>query len=457
MQLSLNQNAIPMNMSTVLETMPSAVEITDLKGAEFDEVLTPDALRFIENLHNKFEDRRQALLRARKHRQADLDKGIFPEFNPESAYIRTSRWQVAPVKDELNDRRIELVGSVDVSSVIQGLNSEANIFVADFEDYTSPTWDNLMNGQRNLMKAIRGTLSRDTDEGKLSLQPSTTAIFVRPRGLHLEEKHVLINDRPVSASLVDFGLFFFHNAARLIDKGSAPYFYLPKIESHNEARWWNQVFMFSQYHLGIPQGTIKASILIENILAAFEMHEILYEIRDHSAGLSCGKWDYIFSFIRKFRKYTSLVLPDRSQLSMKSPFLNAFQRLLIDTCHRRNTVAIGSSSSLIVVEGEEKQNKMAMEGLRKEKRQEILAGHDGTWLSNPMVINEVMEEFEMHMEGVDQKHVQFEEFQIQAEDMMTLPLGKITEAGITKKHHHLAPVLERMVCRQRSTTLISAA
>ena len=315
-------------------TMPS----TEVEA----QILTPKAQEFLTQLARKFEEGRQVLLEHRRIRQQEIDAGRLPDFLPETANIRESDWTVAPIPRDLLDRRVEITGPVDRKMIINALNSSASVFMADFEDSNSPTWQNNLEGQANLRDAVRGTISYVSPEGKLyELNSQVATLMVRPRGWHLNERHFQVDGKSISGSLFDFGLYFFHNAAELIRKGTGPYFYLPKMESHLEARLWNDVFCFAQDNLGIPRGTIRATVLIETILAAFEMDEILYELRDHSAGLNCGRWDYIFSFIKKFRNRPDFVLPDRSILTMDKHFLKSYVELLIHTCHRRGIHAMG--------------------------------------------------------------------------------------------------------------------
>ncbi len=320
------------------------------------------------------------MLDRRAARQAAIDAGRLPDFLPETAEVRASEWQVAPIPADLMDRRVEITGPVERKMVINALNSGANVFMADFEDSNSPTWANTIEGQINMRDAIAGTISYVNPQGKqYALNAKTAVLLVRPRGWHLVEKHVTVDGQPVSGSLFDFGLYFFHNAKTLLAKGSGPYFYLPKMQSHLEARLWNDVFVFAQEYTGVPQGSIRATVLIETILAAFEMDEILYELRDHSAGLNCGRWDYIFSFIKAFKNHPKFVMPNRAQVTMTSHFLNSYVQLLIQTCHRRGIHAMGGMAAQIPIKNNPEANAAAIEKVRQDKLREVTAGHDGTW------------------------------------------------------------------------------
>ncbi|HEY1215848.1 MAG TPA: malate synthase A, partial [Bryobacteraceae bacterium] len=321
--------------------------------AEHEQILSPDALAFVVALHRQFNAQRLALLERRAQRQETIDAGALPDFLPETADVRAGTWTVAPIPADLQDRRVEITGPVDRKMIINALNSGANVFMADLEDSNSPTWLNNLAGQTNLRDAVRESIQFVSPEGKqYALEQNPAVLFVRPRGWHLTEKHVLIDGRPASGSLFDFGLFFFHNAAALLAKGSGPYFYLPKLQSHLEARLWNDVFLFAQEYVGIPRGSIRATVLIETILAAFEMDEILYELREHSAGLNCGRWDYIFSFIKVFRNHPQFQVPDRAQVTMERHFLKSYVELLIKTCHRRGIHAMGGMAAQIPIKGD---------------------------------------------------------------------------------------------------------
>jgi malate synthase len=393
-------------------------------------ILTSEAASFLEGLSRNFEERRQQLLALRSERQQEIDGGAMPRFLPQSAWIRESDWVAAPIPADLRDRRVEITGPVDRKMIINALNSGANVFMADFEDSNSPTWRNNLDGQFNLRDAVNGTIDYVSPEGKrYELGQRTAVLMVRPRGWHLDEKHFLVDGRPISGSLFDFGLFFFHNAKALMAKGSGPYFYLPKMESHLEARLWNDVFLFAQRELGIPRGTIRATVLIETILAAFEMDEIVYELREHSAGLNCGRWDYIFSFIKKFRNRPGFVLPNRAQVTMERHFLSSYVSLLIETCHRRGVHAMGGMAAQIPIKNDPAANEQALEKVRQDKLREVRAGHDGTWVAHPGLVPVAKAIFDAHMAGQNQLQHR-PRTQVTAADLLAVPDGEITEAGL---------------------------
>jgi malate synthase len=382
-------------------------------------------------LARTFEQRRQDLLGRRKIVQQDLDHGKMPEFLPETRSIRMAEWRVAPIPRDLQDRRVEITGPVDRKMIINALNSGASVFMADFEDSNSPTWQNNIEGQQNLRDAVRGTISYTSPEGKsYSLNEKRATLFVRPRGWHLDEKHYEVDGKPISASLFDFGLFFFHNAKEQLSRGTGPYFYLPKIENHLEARLWNDVFNFAQDELGIPRTSIRATVLIETILAAFEMDEILYELRDHSAGLNCGRWDYIFSFIKKFRNGPDFVLPNRSEVTMERHFLSSYVNLLIQTCHRRGIHAMGGMAAQIPIRNDEQANEIALEKVRQDKLREVKAGHDGTWVAHPGLVPIAKDIFDQYMPEPNQIAKKYAGPQVSAKDLLTVPAGTITEKGL---------------------------
>jgi malate synthase len=335
-------------MATTSMKFADGVELLGAVNPAYSEILTPEAMSFLANLARRFEGTRQERLAARVKRQAEIDAGALPDFPAETAEIRAKEWTVAPIPKDLEDRRVEITGPVDRKMVINALNSGANVFMADFEDSNSPTWQNNIEGHINLRDAINGTIGFTSPEGKrYELAPKIATLLVRPRGWHLSEKHCLVDGKPISGSLFDFGLFFFHNAKSLVAKGTGPYFYLPKMESYLEARLWNDVFVFSQDHVGVPQGTVRATVLIETILGAFQMDEILYELRNHSSGLNCGRWDYIFSYIKKFRQRSDFLVPNRALVTMDRHFLNSYVQLLIKTCHRRGIHAMGGMAAQI--------------------------------------------------------------------------------------------------------------
>src|ERR1700686_1056697 len=395
-------------------------------------ILTPEAQVFLSKLAAAFEPRGQELLARRRTVQQDIDNGKLPDFLPETAGIRQSDWKVAPIPKDLRDRRVEITGPADRKMIINALNSGANVFMADFEDSNSPTWNNNIEGQHNLRDAVRGTIRYESPEGKrYQVGPNPATLFVRPRGWHLDEKHFLVDGKPISASLFDFGLFFFHNAAALLGKGTGPYFYLPKMESHLEARLWNDVFCFAQDELGVPRGSIRATVLIETILAAFEMDEILYELRDHSAGLNCGRWDYIFSFIKKFRAHPEFVLPDRSEVTMETHFLSSYVDLLIQICHRRGIHAMGGMAAQIPIRNDKAANDQALEKVRRDKLREVKAGHDGTWVAHPGLVGVAKQVFDQYMPEPNQisSHKSTGRA-VSAKDLIEVPKGNITDQGL---------------------------
>ncbi|BAS26886.1 malate synthase A [Limnochorda pilosa] len=413
------------------------LEGIDVRGpveGPFKEILTPDALAFVAGLHREFNPRREELLRRRAGRQARFDAGELPDFLPETRSVREGDWKVAPIPPALQDRRVEITGPVDRKMMINALNSGAKVFMADFEDAHSPTWANTLQGHVNLIDAIERTIAFTSPEGKqYRLNEEVAVLLVRPRGWHLVEKHVLVDGSPISASLFDFGLHLFHNARRLMDRGSGPYFYLPKLESHLEARLWNDVFNASQDRLGIPRGTIRATVLIETILAAFEMEEILYELRDHSAGLNAGRWDYIFSVIKKFRNRPDFLLPDRAQVTMTVPFMRAYTELLVKTCHRRGIHAIGGMAAFIPSRRDPEVNERALAGVRDDKLREAGDGFDGTWVAHPDLVPVAMEVFDARLgERPHQLDRLREEVQVTAQNLLDVrvPGGSMTEAGV---------------------------
>lgn len=406
------------------------VEILGPVADGFAEILTPGALEFIAKLHRAFQARRLELLERRKRVQAEIDAGKRPDFLAETREIRESEWEIAPVPDDLQDRRVEITGPVDRKMVINALNSGAKVFMADFEDAHSPTWEGTIQGQINLRDAVRGVIEYASPEGKkYTLNKETAVLLARPRGWHLFEKHMRVDGQPVSASLFDFGLYFYHNAHALVAKGTGPYFYLPKLESHLEARLWNDVFVLAQNELGLPQRTIKATVLIETILAAFEMDEILFELRDHVVGLNCGRWDYIFSFIKKFRKDPNFVLPDRALVGMTVPFMRSYSLLAIQTCHRRGAHAMGGMSAFIPIKGDAKANEEAIAKVREDKLREATDGHDGTWVAHPGLVPVAMEVFNEKMPTPNQVNRKRDDVHVCAADLLRVAEGPITEHG----------------------------
>jgi malate synthase len=397
-----------------------------------ESVLTPEALRFLADLGRTFAARVPALLQRRREVQARLDAGERFDFLPETRAVREADWTVAPLPADLLDRRIEITGPVESKMIINALNSGANVFMADFEDATSPTWKNLIEGQAALQQAVRRTLRyEDPTTGKrYALNDRIATLLVRPRGWHLPEKHVELDGKPLPGGLFDFGLFFFHNAREQVARGTGPYFYLPKMESHLEARLWNDVFLFAQQALGLPAGTIKATVLIETLPAAFEMDEILHELQQHSAGLNCGRWDYIFSFIKKLRNDPASVMPDRSQVTMEQHFLRSYTQLLVKTCHRRNVHAMGGMAAQIPIKSDHDANRAALEKVRADKLREVKDGHDGTWVAHPGLVAIAREIFDAHMPAPNQIDRKREDVRVTAADLLQAPPGTRTEAGL---------------------------
>ena len=398
----------------------------------YHEILSKEALAFLVELHRRFNSRRKELLQQRILRQQEIDNGQMPDFLPHTEHIRVGKWQVAPLPADLLDRRVEITGPVDRKMIINALNSGAKVFMADLEDSNTPSWNNNMQGQINLRDAVNRNITFENPKNgkKYQLNQKTATLMVRPRGWHLNEKNIRIDGEVASGSLVDFGLYFFHNAKTLLAQGSGPYFYLPKLESHLEARLWNDVFVFAQEYLDIPQQSIKATVLIETILASFEMDEILYELRDHSAGLNCGRWDYIFSYIKKFKNLDGFVLPDRAQVGMTVHFMSAYSQLVIRTCHKRGVHAMGGMAAQIPIKNDEAANQKAIEKVRADKLLEVNNGHDGTWVAHPGLVKVAMDIFDEHMPTPNQIFNKREDVQVTANDLIAVPEGTITEAGI---------------------------
>jgi malate synthase len=418
-------------MSTQTQASPLKLSITVPEGPVEQKILTAPARAFLTALSTRFEPRRRELLARRAVRQQELREGRLLDFLPETAQVRAGDWRVAAIPADLENRRVEITGPVERKMIINALNSGANVFMADFEDSNSPTWRNNIEGQLNLTEAVRGTIEFESPEGKqYRLNANPAVLFVRPRGWHLVEKHVRVGQNAISASLFDFGLFLFHNAAALLERGKRPYFYLPKMESHLEARLWNDVFRFAQEYLGLPQGSIRATVLIETIPAAFEMDEILFELRDHSAGLNCGRWDYIFSFIKKFAHRADWVLPDRAQVTMDRHFLKSYVDLLIHTCHRRGVHAMGGMAAQIPIKGDPGANERALERVRQDKLREVRAGHDGTWVAHPGLVPVAREVFDQYMTAPNQIGQLREDVKVSATDLLAIPEGEITPAGL---------------------------
>ena len=398
-----------------------------------EEILTREALAFVAELQRRFDPRRRELVRTRAERQARLDAGELPDFLPDTREIRESDWRVAPVPADLQDRRVEITGPVERKMMINALNSGARCFMADFEDANSPTWENCVGGQVNLVDAIERTIELETPDKSYRLNDEVATLIVRPRGWHLLERHVLVDGEPVSASLFDFGLYLFHNAQRLLGRGSGPYLYLPKLESHLEARLWKDVFDFAEEELDVPGGSIKATVLIETILAAFEMEEILYELREHSAGLNAGRWDYIFSVIKKFRDRPEFVLPDRAQVTMTVPFMRAYTELLVKSCHRRGAHAMGGMAAFVPSRRDPEVNETALAGVRDDKVREANDGFDGTWVAHPDLVPVATEEFDRVLgERANQVERLREEVSVEAADLLDVrvPGSDVTEDGV---------------------------
>ncbi|MBI3075761.1 MAG: malate synthase A [Deltaproteobacteria bacterium] len=410
------------------------IEVRGPIGGRGAEILTPEALTFVARLQREFGPIREGLLKRRAVRQRELDAGALPDFLPGTRQIRESDWTVASAPRDFRKRWVEITGPAERKMVINALNCGADVFMADFEDAHTPTWGNMVEGQVNLIDAIDRTIEFTSPEGKVyRLNDQVATLMVRPRGWHLVEKHVLVDGRPISGSLFDFGLFLFHNGRRLLDKGTGPYFYLPKLESHLEARLWNQVFVFAQEALGISQGTIRATVLVETILAAFEMDEILYELKDHCGGLNAGRWDYMFSIIKKFWNRPEFVLPDRAQVTMTVPFMRAYTELLVRTCHRRGAYALGGMAAFIPSRRDPKINEVALAKVREDKVREAGDGFDGTWIAHPDLVSVAREPFERVIgERVHQLDRQRQEVVVSAKDLLDIrvPGGEITEAGL---------------------------
>jgi malate synthase len=409
----------------------SGLELRAPLGPAHEAILTPDALDFVASLVREFGGRRDQLLARRRERQRRFDAGERPDFLESTRDVREGSWTVAPLPADLLDRRVEITGPVDRKMVINALNSGARVFMADFEDSNSPTWDNVVLGHQHLKDAVCRTIEYTApDTGKqYRLAAKTAVLMVRPRGWHLPEKHVLLDGQPIPASLLDFALYLFHNAKALRERGSGPYYYLPKLQSHLEARLWNDVFLAAQRRLAIPSGTIKATVLIETLPAAFEMDEILHELREHSAGLNCGRWDYIFSTIKTLRADPAWVMPDRAQVTMQQPFMRSYVLLLIRTCHRREVHAMGGMAAQIPVK-DPLANEEAFERVRADKLREVTDGHDGTWVAHPGLVPVATEIFDAHMPTANQIHVKREDVHVGARDLLQVPQGTRSEAGL---------------------------
>jgi len=398
---------------------------------EYKTILSPEALTFVAELNDQFSSRRDELLAKRATRQARLDAGELPDFLPETKGIRDAEWKVASIPQDLQDRRVEITGPASRKMMINALNSGAKVFLADMEDSLAPTWEAVMDGQVNLYDWAQGTLSYISPEGKdYRVGTNPAVLIMRPRGWHLGEKHMVVGGVPIAGAFADFGLFLFHNAKTLVAKGTGPYFYLPKLENHEEARLWADIFAFSEERLGLKKSTIKATVLIETILAAFEMDEILFALKDYCVGLNCGRWDYIFSFIKKFSTREDFVLPDRAMVTMTTHFLRSYSLLLIQTCHRRGAFAMGGMSAYIPVKNDEGANAKAFAMVKADKEREAGDGHDGTWVAHPALVPVAMEVFDRLMPGRNQLGKKQNDVKVTAKDLLAIPDSAITEAGL---------------------------
>ncbi len=414
------------------ESWRDRVKVLGPMGPGYEEILTPEALGFVGELVALVRDGRKAALAARIEAQRAYDAGRGPDFLPETREVRESDWTVAPLPADLHDRRVEITGPVDRKMIINALNSGASCFMADFEDANAPTWANCIEGQINLRDAIRRTITfTDASRGKsYALNEKVATLLVRPRGWHLVERHVTLDGEPVPGGVFDFGLYFFHNAKTLLANGSGPYFYLPKLQSHREARLWNNLFVRAQEHLDIPNGTIKATVLIETLPASFELDEILYELKDHSAGLNCGRWDYIFSYIKTFRHHADRLLPNRSDVGMTQPFMRAYSQLVIKTCHRRAVHAMGGMAAQIPIKNDPAANDAAVEKVRADKLREVKDGHDGTWVAHPGLVPVAKAVFDEHMPTPNQIENKRADYSCTRADLVATPTGARTEAGL---------------------------
>lgn len=418
------------------ETLITARSLQFAKGVSnyYPELLTDGALKFLIALHERFNEARLELVSKRHKRQFELDMGNFPVFPPETSELRKADWRVADIPEDLLDRRVEITGPVDRKMVINALNSGAKTFMADFEDSNAPTWSNCMEGQQNLKDANLRTISfYDSRKKKeYTLRDNLAVLLVRPRGLHLNERHLLINGEEASGSLVDFGLYVYHNTQTLLRRNTAPYFYLPKLEYYIEARWWNEVFQYAEEYLNVPIGTFKATVLIETITASYQLDEIIFELQDHIVGLNCGRWDYIFSYIKKLRNHKQFILPNRDQVGMAAPFMDAYSRLVIQRCHKRGIHAMGGMAAQIPIKDNPKANEIALEKVRQDKEREVKNGHDGTWVAHPALVSIAMDEFNKHMKGPNNHHITRADDTINEADLIAIPEGTITEEGIRK-------------------------
>jgi malate synthase len=409
------------------------LELTRTLTASDDTILTREALTFLADLAGEFMPELRELLEARVTRQVEFDRGMVPGFDPQTENIRAGGWQVAPIPVEVADRRTEITGPVSRKMVINALNSGAQVYMADFEDSTAPTWSNVIDGQINLRDANRRQIDFSTPQGKsYALKEKTAVLMVRPRGLHLPESHILLDGQPVPGALVDFGLYLFHNHAELTARGSRPYFYIPKLQHYSEAAWWNKVIAWSERRLNIDNGTVRVTLLIETLPAVFQMHEILYALKDRILGLNCGRWDYIFSYIKTFRNHPDRVLPDRDQVGMTVPFLASYSKLLIQTCHAHGAFAMGGMAAQIPIRGDDAANTVAMEKVRSDKEREAGNGHDGTWVAHPGLEPLSRAEFDKVLEGPNQIDLKLTDFEVNADDLIAPSKGTISEDGVRK-------------------------
>ena len=413
---------------------PDGVEVVGALQEGYDAILTEDALAFIAGLHRAFDARRKELLQRRDERQVEFDNGALPDFLSDTEEVRFGSWQVAPTPEDLQQRWAEITGPVDRKMMIGALNSGADAFMADFEDALSPTWDNIVSGQINARDAVRREITFENPDGSVrTLNETIATLLIRPRGWHLDEKHVLVDGEPISASLFDFGMYMFHNAAERVARGTGPYFYLPKLESHLEARLWNDAFVKAQDDLGVPQGSIRATVLIETLPAAFEMEEILYELRDHSAGLNAGRWDYIFSAVKRFKSQPTFTLPDRVQVTMTTPFMRAYTELLVRTCHKRGAHAMGGMAAFIPSRRDPEINEIALTGVRADKERESTDGFDGTWVAHPDLVSVARDIFETNLNGArNQRERMREDVEVSAGELVSLDEsgGTVSEVGL---------------------------
>lgn len=419
-------------MTNTATQMPHPVTFRTPVPADCAFLASPEALAFITALADTFEGRRAALLAKRAVRQKQFDAGVLPDFNPATKSIREGEWKVAEVPADLRDRRVEITGPAEPKMIINALNSGAKVFMADLEDSLSPTWSRVIEGQKALYEAVRGTLSFTSPEGKkYALNAQNLAVLiVRPRGWHLPERHATLDGTPISGALFDFGMYFFHNAKERLARGTGPYFYIPKQESAEEAQLWADVFAFAEEYVGVPHGSIKATVLIEVVTATFEMHEILHALKDYAVGLNCGRWDYIFSVIKKFHARPEFMMPDRTQITMGTHFLKSYSELLIQTCHRRGAFAMGGMSAFIPVKNDEAANAKAFAAVKADKEREASNGHDGTWVAHPGLIPVAMEVFDRLMPGANQRENLRPDVNVAAQDLLAVPQGSITEAGV---------------------------